>query len=141
MVSFSAAYLSVFFVILVGSRFFNLLNPKGQIIIVSISVLLKNAMLLFLLRIFSQDIVYSKRISVWFPLFSIGVTGLIRATFFSIVQTTCEGFPAEWLKGVRRMRIECMTLCFTNELTKIVCRSRCRRNVIMLKNKGEGQLP
>ena len=37
---FTAAYLSVFFVLLLGSRFFNLLNLKGQIIIVSLSVLL-----------------------------------------------------------------------------------------------------
>ena len=80
---FSAAYLSVFFVILVGSRFFNLLNPKGQMIIVSLSVLLKNAMLLILLRIFSQDIIYSKTF-LTVSLVSIGVTGLAAPLFFQL---------------------------------------------------------
>ncbi len=80
---FSAAYLSVFFVILAGSRFFNLLNPKGQIIIVSLSVLLKNAMLVLLLRIFSQDIDYSKTL-LWVSLVSIGVTGLAAPILFQL---------------------------------------------------------
>jgi hypothetical protein len=101
---FSAAYLSVFFVILVGSRFFNLLNPKGQIIIVSLSVLVKNAMLLILLRIFSQDIVYSKTL-LWVSLISIVVTGLAAPIFFNC-STVSEGFPEECLKGLRRMRID-----------------------------------
>jgi len=80
---FSAAYLSMFFVILVGSRFFDLLNPKGQIIIVALSVFLKNAMLLVLLRIFSQDIIYSKTF-LWVSLVSIGVTGLAAPLFFQL---------------------------------------------------------
>ena len=78
---FSAAYLSVFFVILLGSRFFNLLNPKGQVIIVALSVSLKNAMLLILLSVFSQDIVYSKTF-LMVSLLSIGVTGLVSPLFF-----------------------------------------------------------
>ena len=81
---FSAACISVFFVILVGSRFFNLLNPKGQIIIVSVSVLLKNAMLLVLLRIFSQDVFYSKTFLLE-SLFSIGITGLSAPLFFQLL--------------------------------------------------------
>ncbi|MCD6295490.1 MAG: hypothetical protein J7M20_11385 [Deltaproteobacteria bacterium] len=80
---FSAAYLSVFFVILVGSRFFNLLSPKGQIIIVALSVLLKNAMLLILLRIFSQDVIYSKTLLL-VSFVSIGVTGLAAPLFFQL---------------------------------------------------------
>ena len=80
---FSAAYLSVLFVIVVGSRFFNLLNPKGQIIIVALSVLLKNAMLLILLRIFSQDIIYSKTLLL-VSFVSIGVTGLAAPLFFQL---------------------------------------------------------
>jgi len=80
---FSAACISVFFVILVESRFFNLLNPKGQIIIVSVSVLLKNAMLLVLLRIFSQDVLYSKTFLLE-SLFSMGITGLSAPLFFQL---------------------------------------------------------
>ncbi len=80
---FSAACISVFFVILVGSRFFNLLNPKGQMIIVSVSVLLKNAVLLILLRTFSQDIFYS-RAFLMESFFSIGVTGLSAPLFFQL---------------------------------------------------------
>lgn len=94
---FSAAYLSVFFVILVGSRFFNLLNPKGQIIIVSLSVFLKNAMLLILLRIFSQDIVYSKTFLL-VSLVSIGVTGLAAPLFFQLFNHF-RGIPNRMVEG------------------------------------------
>jgi hypothetical protein len=94
---FSAAYLSVFFVILVGSRFFNLLNPKGQMIIVSLSVLLKNAMLLILLRIFSQDIVYSKTFLL-VSLVSIGVTGLAAPLFFQLFNHL-RGIPGRMVEG------------------------------------------
>ena len=69
--------------ILVGTRFFNLLNPKGQIIIVALSVLLKNAMLVILLRIFSQDIIYSKTLLL-VSFVSIGVTGLAAPLFFQL---------------------------------------------------------
>ncbi len=80
---FTASYLIVFFVLLLGSRFFNLLNPKGQIIIVSLSVLMKNAMLLILLRIFSQDVVYSKTLLV-VSLVSICGTGLVAPILFQL---------------------------------------------------------
>jgi len=89
---FTTAYLSVFFVLLVGSRFFNLLNMKGQIIIVSLSVLLKNAVLLMLLRIFSQDISYSKTFLL-ISLFSICVTGLIAPLFFHLF-SHLRGIPS-----------------------------------------------
>jgi len=94
---FSAAYLCVFFVILVGSRLFNLLNPKGQIIIVSLAVLLKNAMLLILLRIFSQDIVYSKRL-VLVSLASIIVSGLAAPLLFQLFNRL-RGIPGRMAEG------------------------------------------
>jgi len=94
---FSAAYLCVFFVILVGSRFFNLLNPKGQIIIVSLAVLLKNAMLLMLLRIFSQDIVYSKGL-VLVSLASIIVSGLAAPLLFQLFNRL-RGIPGRMAEG------------------------------------------
>ena len=80
---FTASYLSVFFIVLLGSRFFNLLNPKGQVIIVSLAVTLKNAMLLILLSIFSQDIVYSKTLLL-VSLVSICGTGLTSPLFFQL---------------------------------------------------------
>ena len=80
---FTASCLVVFFAILLGSQFFNILNPKGQIIIVSLAVLLKNAVMLILLSIFSQDIVYSKTfLSV--SLVSICATGLAAPLFFKL---------------------------------------------------------
>ena len=94
---FTAAYLSVFFVLLLGSRFFNLLNLKGQIIIVSLSVLLKNAVLLILLRIFSQDIFYSKTFLL-ISLFSICVTGLTAPLFFYLFNHL-RGIPARMVGG------------------------------------------
>ena len=94
---FTAAYLSVFFVLLLGSRLFNILNPKGQIIIVSLSVLLKNAMLLILLRIFSQDIVYSKTFLL-ISLFSICVTGLTAPLFFQLFNHF-RGIPIRMVGG------------------------------------------
>ena len=94
---FTAAYLSVFFVLLLGSRFFNLLNPKGQIIIVSLSVLLKNAALLTLLRIFSQDIVYPKTLLL-ISLVSICVTGLTAPLFFQLFNHV-RGIPSRMVEG------------------------------------------
>jgi len=94
---FSAAYLGVFFVILVGSRFFNLLNPKGQIIIVSLAVFLKNVMLLIFLRIFSQDIVYSKRV-VLVSLASIVISGLAAPLFFQLLNRF-RGVPGRMAEG------------------------------------------
>lgn len=94
---FSSAYLTVFFVVLVGSRFFNLLNPKGQIIIVSISVLMKNVTLLVLLRMFSQDILYSRAFLVE-SLFSMGITGLLAPFFFQLFNHL-RGFAGRTAEG------------------------------------------
>ena len=94
---FTASYLSVFFVVLLGSRFFNLLIPKGQIIIVSLAVLLKNAMLLILLRIFSQDIVHSKALLL-VSLVSICGTGLVAPLFFQLFNHF-RGIPTRTVGG------------------------------------------
>lgn len=94
---FSAAYLTVFFVVLVGSRFFNLLNPKGQVIIVSIAVFIKNVMLLILLRMFSEDIGYSRGFLTE-SLFSIGITGLLAPFFFQLFNHM-RGFTGRPAKG------------------------------------------
>ena len=86
-----------FFVVLVGSRFFNLLNPKGQIIVVSLAVLLKNAVLLMLLRIFSQDIVYSKTFLL-VSLASIIVSGLVAPLLFQMFNRL-RGIPGRMGEG------------------------------------------
>jgi len=62
-----------------------------------ISVLLKNAMLLILLRIFSQDIVYSKTFLL-VTLFSIGVTGLMAPLFFQLFNHL-RGIPGRMAEG------------------------------------------
>ena len=121
---FSAAYLSVFFVILVGSRFFNLLNPKGQIIIVALSVLLKNAMLLILLRIFSQDVIYSETLLL-VSFVSIGVTGLAAPLFFQLFNHL-RGIPDRMTEGTSRMRIERMTSLFYRQ--SFISRPCCSNN-------------
>lgn len=80
---FTASYLVVFFSILVGSRFFNLLNPKGQFLIVSLSVLIKNVLLLTLLHIFSWNIVFSKTF-LWVSIISVCGSGFIAPFLFKM---------------------------------------------------------
>jgi rod shape-determining protein MreD len=57
---FTLLYLGVFGGIHLGSRFFNPQGPKGQVIIISLSVLLKKALLLMVLNAFSRDPVFFK---------------------------------------------------------------------------------
>ena len=94
---FTASCLVVFFTILLGSQFFNILNPKGQVIIVSLAVLLKNAIMLILLRIFSQDIVYSKTF-LSISLVSICATGLAAPLFFKLFNHF-RGIPTRIIGG------------------------------------------
>ena len=56
---FPLLYLSVFGGIYIGYRFFNLQNPKGQVLLVSLAVLLKKAMFYVVLTVFSPEIIFS----------------------------------------------------------------------------------
>lgn len=74
-------YLGVFWAIYLGSLFFNLQTAKGQIMIVSLVIFLKNIVFLTVLYLFSDSIVFSKSFLSG-SAFSIIGTGLITPLFF-----------------------------------------------------------
>lgn len=80
---FTALYLCVFGGIFLGSRFFNLQTPKGQIVIVSLAIFLKNSMLIVILALFSHSIVLSM-LFLRASAVSIIATGLIAPILFSL---------------------------------------------------------
>ncbi len=57
---FAFLYLSVFCAIYLGSLFFNLQTAKGQIMIVTLAIFLKNIVFLIVLALVSDSIVFSK---------------------------------------------------------------------------------
>ena len=79
---FAFVYLSVFWGIYLGSLFFNLQTAKGQIIIVTLVVFLKNIVFLTVLSLFSDSIVFSKSFLSASVISIIG-TGLITPIFFT----------------------------------------------------------
>lgn len=74
-------YLGVFWGIYLGSLFFNLQTAKGQIMIVSLVIFLKNIVFLTVLSLFSNSIVFSKSFLSVSAISIIG-TGLITPIFF-----------------------------------------------------------
>jgi cell shape-determining protein MreD len=56
----TAVYLAVFGTVYLGCRFFNLEEPKGQMIIVSSSILVKKGLFLGLLSFFSMNVAIPK---------------------------------------------------------------------------------
>jgi rod shape-determining protein MreD len=78
---FTFIYLSIFGCIYLGSRFFNLEYPKGQILLISLVVLLKKILLLLVLSIFSQEIFFPKSFLLVSGISAIG-TGLITPIAF-----------------------------------------------------------
>ena len=83
-------YLSIFWAIYLGSLFFNLRTAKGQIMIVSLVIFLKNILFLTVLSLFSYTIVFSKSFLSASAISIIG-TGLITPMFF---------FFFNWLREV-----------------------------------------
>ncbi len=57
---FTFLYLGVFGGIHLGARFFNPQGTKGQVIIITLAVLLKKALLLTALNAFSRELIFSK---------------------------------------------------------------------------------
>jgi rod shape-determining protein MreD len=97
---FTFLYLIVFSGIWVGSRFFNLQSPKGQIVIVSLAMLSKKVFLFIMLTAFSQGTFFSTAFW-WACIGSLLCTGLIspvliylldhlRAVIFKVTHETSK---------------------------------------------------
>jgi len=78
---FTLSYLITFLGINIGSYFFDLNSARGQIILVSLAVLLKEALLMTLLKSFSLEINVSPSTMVSFGVSAL-VTGLIGPFLF-----------------------------------------------------------
>ena len=78
---FTLLYIIVFCGIYMSCRFFSLQHPKGQLLIVSLAVLLKNIMFFVILAVFSQKVVMITSF-VWMSIGSIVVSGLTAPIFF-----------------------------------------------------------
>ncbi|UCF83261.1 MAG: hypothetical protein JSV50_19120 [Desulfobacteraceae bacterium] len=80
---FTLLYLGVYGGILLGYRFFDLQGPKGQMIIISLAVLLRELLFFIMLTVFYQDIVFSKDFLIVSGVLAIG-TGLIAPILFYV---------------------------------------------------------
>ena len=78
---FAFLYLSVFLGIYLGSLFFNLGTAKGQIMIITLVIFLKNIVFLTVLSLFSDSIVFPKSFLSASAISIIG-TGVITPIFF-----------------------------------------------------------
>jgi hypothetical protein len=64
-----------------GCRFFDLQTPKGQVILVSLAVLFKKILFLFVLVLFSQKVTFSGPF-LWISVASAIITGLMATIIF-----------------------------------------------------------
>jgi len=78
---FTFLYLSIFGGIHLGSQFFDLQEKNGQMLLISLAVLLKKIVFFTVLTVFSQEIVLSKPF-LWTSGASAIGTGLIAPVFF-----------------------------------------------------------
>jgi len=78
---FTFLYLCVFGGVYLGSQFFNLQHPRGQMIIVALAVLLKKVMFFMMLTVFYHRLAFSKDFLWVSGLLVIG-TGLISPILF-----------------------------------------------------------
>jgi len=88
---FAFLYLSVFWGIYLGSLFFNLQTAKGQIMIVSLVIFLKNIVFLTVLSLFSNSMVLPESFLSASTISIIG-TGLITPIFF-VFLNRLRGIP------------------------------------------------
>ena len=77
---FTLLYLGVLGGIHLGSRFFNPQGPKGQVLIITLAVLLKKALLLLVLNALSPELVFSR-----FFLWTSGISAIITGVFGPIL--------------------------------------------------------
>jgi cell shape-determining protein MreD len=80
---FTLLYLGVYGGIILGYRFFDLQGPKGQMIIISLAVLMKELLFLIMLAVFYQNMTFSKDFFVISGVLAI-VTGLIAPLLFYV---------------------------------------------------------
>ncbi len=78
---FTFLYLCVFGGVYLGSQFFNLQHPRGQMIIVALAVLLKKVMFFMMLTVFYHRLAFSKDF-LWVSGFLVMGTGLISPVLF-----------------------------------------------------------
>ena len=78
---FTFLYLGIFGAIYLGSAFFSLLDPKGQMIIIASAVFFKKILFLVVLSVFSSEVVFSKSF-LWTSWASVIITGLISPIIF-----------------------------------------------------------
>ena len=80
---FTLLYLSVFLSINLGSRFFDLRSARGQVIVISLAVLLKGFLLITFLNIFTLRIHISS-LALWAFAASAACSGLIGPVVFHL---------------------------------------------------------
>ena len=78
---FTFLYLCVFGGVYLGSQFFNLQHPRGQMIIVALAVLLKKVMFFMMLTVFYHRLAFSTDF-LWVSGFLVMGTGLISPILF-----------------------------------------------------------
>jgi len=78
---FTFLYLCVFGGVYLGSQFFNLQHPRGQMIIVALAVLLKKVMFFMMLTVFYHRLAFSTEF-LWVSGFLVIGTGLISPILF-----------------------------------------------------------
>ena len=78
---FTFLYLCVFGGVYLGSQFFNLQHPRGQMIIVALAVLLKKVMFFMMLTVFYHRLAFSMDF-LWVSGFLVMGTGLISPLLF-----------------------------------------------------------
>ena len=86
---FAALYMAVFGAIYLGYRLFNLQGFKGQMLLITSVVLLKEALFFAGLSVFSVDAGFSKRY-LWISVISAMATGVMGPVLFHLF----EGFRA-----------------------------------------------
>lgn len=78
---FTFLYLTVFFILILGSRFFDLHSLSGQILVISLAVLLKEILFIGLLKVLSLEVIVSLSVFLAFTTSAI-CTGLIGPFLF-----------------------------------------------------------
>jgi rod shape-determining protein MreD len=78
---FTSLYLMVYGCIFLGHLFFSLQHPKGQMIIISLTVLAKKIVFLLMITVFYQNTAFSHHF-IWLSVLSALVTGLIAPVVF-----------------------------------------------------------
>jgi rod shape-determining protein MreD len=78
---FTFLYLMVYGCIFLGYRFFNLQQPKGQMILIALTVLVKKVLFFIMVSIFYENAAFSPNF-VWLSVLTASVTGLIAPIVF-----------------------------------------------------------